>query len=113
MGFWSYFFIYAVILTYLTWGMVVAFETVLVMAGSKFAKEWVKKRYTLKFFMFEIYLFFPLVLLGYIFLEVVPHLLGKSEKPVNFDIGGTIYKVFSEDLDKLEDEDFNNPHHDK
>ena len=105
MGFWSYFFIYAGIMTYITWGFVVAFEVVLVMAGSEFAREWVKKRYTLKFFMFEIYLFFPLVFLGYIFLEVLPYFLGKSEQLVKFDIGRTIYEVFSEDIDELDDED--------
>ena len=105
MGFWSYFFLYGAVLTYFTWGMVVAFETVLVMAGSEFAKEWVKKRYTLKFFMFEIYLFFPLVFLGYIFLEVLPYFLGKSESIAKFDIGRTIYEVFSDKLDELEDED--------
>ncbi len=105
MGFWSYFFIYAGILSYFTWGVVVAFEVVLVMAGSEFAKEWVKKRYTLKFFMFEIYLFFPLVLFGYLFLEVVPYLLGKGDTLASFDIGRTIYEVFSEDLDALDEED--------
>ena len=105
MGFWSYFFIYAGILSYLTWGVVVAFETVLVMAGSEFAKAWEKKRYTLKFFMFEIYLFFPLVLFGYLFLEVVPYLLGKSATLASFDIGRTIYEVFAEDLEELDDED--------
>ncbi|HIP47187.1 MAG TPA: hypothetical protein EYG95_06475 [Campylobacterales bacterium] len=105
MGFWSYFFMYAGILTYFTWGIVVAFEVVLVMAGSEFAIEWVKKRYTLKFFMFEVYLFFPLVVAGYIFLEVLPYFLGKSESIAKFDIGRTIYEVFSEDLDELDDED--------
>ena len=105
MGFWSYFFLYAAILSYFTWGIVVAFEVVLVMAGSRFAKEWVKKRYTLKFFMFEIYLFFPLVVFGYLFLEVVPYFLGKSASIAKFDIGRTIYETFSEELEELDDED--------
>jgi len=105
MGFWYYFFIYAGILTYFTWGVVVAFEVVLVMAGSEFAKEWVKKRYTLKFFMFEVYLFFPLVFFGYLFLEVLPYFLGKSNSMAKFDIGRTIYEVFAEDLEGLDDED--------
>jgi hypothetical protein len=105
VGFWSYFFIYAGILTYFTWGVVVAFETVLVMAGSEVAKEWVRKRYTLKFFMFEIYIFFPLVLFGYLFLEVIPFLLGKSESVASFDIGRTVYEAFHEKLDELEDDE--------
>jgi hypothetical protein len=105
VGFWSYFFLYAAVLTYFTWGVVVAFETVLVMAGSEFAREWVKKRYTLKFFMFEIYLFFPLVFLGYLFLELLPYFLGKSDSVAKFDIGRTIYEVFSDKLDLVEDED--------
>ena len=105
MGFWSYFWIYAAVLTYFTWGLVVAFETVLVMAGSEFAKEWVRKRYTIKFFMFEIYLFFPLVLLGYLFLEVIPYLLGKSKHIAAFDVAGTVYEVFHEKLDELDDDE--------
>ncbi len=104
MGFWSYFFIYAAILTYLTWGFVVAFESVLIMTGSEAAKAWVRKRYTLKFFMFEVYLFFPLVFLGYVFLEFVPYFLGTSKKIAKFDIANMIYEVFSEDLDKMDEE---------
>ena len=105
MEFWSYFFMYGAVLTYFTWGIVVAFEVVLVMAGSEFAKEWVRKRYTLKFFMFEVYLFFPLVVFGYLFLEVLPYFLGKSDSVAKFDIGRTIYEVFSEDLDEIDEED--------
>ena len=105
MGFWSYFFLYAIGLTYFTWGMVVAFEVVLVMAGSEFAREWVKKRYTMKFFMFEIYVFFPLVFLGYLFLELIPYFLGTSQSLAKFDVARTVYDVFSEDLDELEDEE--------
>jgi len=104
MEFWSYFFIYAGVLTYLTWGVIVAFEVVLVMAGSEFAKKWVKNRYTLKYFMFEIYLFFPLVLWFYLFLEVLPYLLGKSESIAKFDIAGAVYEVFSEELEDVDED---------
>ena len=105
MGFWSYFFIYAGVLSYFTWGVVVAFEVVLVMAGSDFAKDWVKRRYTLQFFMFDVYLFFPLVLFGYVFLEVIPYFLGKSDSIAKFDIGRTIYEVFAEELDEVDEEE--------
>jgi hypothetical protein len=100
MSFWGYFFTYASVLTYITWGLVVSFEVNLVMAGSEFAKEWVRKRYTLKFFMFEIYIFFPMVIFGYLFLEVIPYMLGKSDKLSRFDIAGTIYKVFEDEIDE-------------
>ena len=100
MSFWGYFFVYGFILTYIVWGFVVAFESVLVMAGSDFAKEWVKKRYTLKFFMFEIYLFYPMVFLGYLFLEFIPYLLGKNEKLAKFDVANAVYEVFKEDIDE-------------
>ncbi len=103
MGFWAYFWIYAGILTYLTWGFVVAFESVLVMAGSEFAKSWVKKRYTLKFFMFEIYLFFPLVFALYLVLEVLPALF-TGHKPIKFDVAKAIYDVFYEKIDEAEEE---------
>jgi len=105
VSFWVEFFKYVAILTYLVWGFVVALETVLVMAGSPFAIEWVRKRYTLKFFMFEIYLFYPMILLGYLFLEVIPWLLNKNEKPAKFDIANTIYKVFKEECDKCAQEE--------
>ena len=100
MGFWGYFFLYAGIFTYLTWGVVVAFESVLVMAGSEFAKEWVRKRYTIKFFMFEVYLFYPLVFLGYLFLEYIPYILGKNDHLAKFDIAQAVYDVFKDDIDK-------------
>jgi hypothetical protein len=93
---------YAALLSYFTWGVVVAFEVVLVMAGSEFAKNWVRKRYTLKFFMFEIYIFFPLVFLGYVFLEFIPYYLGKSDEIAKFDIAATVYEVFK---DKIDDAD--------
>ena len=105
MSFWGYFFLYAGLLSYFTWGVVVAFEVVLVMAGSEFAKEWVKKRYTLKFFMFEIYLFFPLVVSGYIFLEFIPYYLGKSDSIAKFDVGGSVYDVFKDKIDEADLED--------
>ena len=54
---------------------------------------------------FEVYLFFPLVVFGYLFLEVLPYFLGKSASIAKFDIGRTIYEVFAEDLDELDDED--------
>ncbi len=99
MSFWIEFFKYGAILTYLVWGFVVALETVLVMARSPFAIDWVRKRYTLKFFMFEIYLFYPMILLGYLFLEVIPWMLHKNEKLAKFDIANTIYAVFKEECD--------------
>ncbi len=102
--FWFYFFKYAFILTYISWGIVVAIEALLLMSGSKFAKEWVRKRYTLKFFMFEVYIFFPMILLGYIFLEVIPYLLGKSEDIAKFDIAKAVYNAFNEELDELNEE---------
>jgi len=100
VSFWGYFFMYGFILTYIVWGFVVAFESVLVMAGSDFAKEWVKKRYTLKFFMFEIYLFFPMVFIGYLFLELIPYLLGKNEELAKFDVANAVYEVFKDDIDE-------------
>ncbi len=102
MGFWGYFFLYGFIFTYLTWGFVVAFESVLLMSKSKMAVEWVKKRYTLKFFMFEIYIFFPMVFLGYLFLEYIPYLLGKNDKLAKFDIAGAVYEVFKDEIDEAD-----------
>lgn len=68
------------ILTYLVWGFVVAFEILLAMNGSKWAIEWIRKRYRYKVLYREVKIFYPMIWLGYFFLEIVPHFLFKVEK---------------------------------
>ncbi len=105
MSFWWLFFKYAAILTYLSWGFVVAIETVLVMAGSPFAIRWVRRRYKLKFYMFEVYLFYPMIWIGYLLLEVIPWLFHREEPLPKFDIAGAIYRVFKEECDRCAEDE--------
>lgn len=103
MEFWIEFFKLAAILTYLVIGFVISFESVLCMSGSNAAKEWVRKRYKLKGFMLSTYIFFPMLLLAYLFLEVIPYYSGMTKKLVKFDIPGMLYHVFEEESDKCDD----------
>ena len=103
MEFWIEIFKLIFILTYLVIGFIVAFESVLCMSGSKFAIEWVRKRYKLKGFMLSTYIFFPMLLLAYLFLEFIPYFLGMTKKLVKFDIPSMLYRVFEEESDKCDD----------
>ena len=91
------------ILTYLVIGFVIAFESILCMSGSKIAIEWVSKRYKLKGFMLSTYIFFPMLLLAYLFLEVIPYYSGMTKTIVKFDISAMLYHVFKDESDKCDD----------
>jgi hypothetical protein len=80
-------------LSYLVVGFVIAFEVVLGMGGSKTAQQWIKKRHKYKNFYIAVMLFYPMILLGYFFLEVIPHyLFGK--RLIAFDMQGLFDQVF-------------------
>lgn len=93
LEFWIYYAIIGSTLTYLVWGFVVAFEVVLAMSGSQWAIEWIKKRYRYKILYYEVIVFYPMILLGYLFLELVPHLLFKAELAV-FDMQALFDKLY-------------------
>lgn len=82
-SFWYLF--YGTILTYLIWGFVIAFEVNLAMGGSKMAKEWVRKHHTYRQLYLEVKAFYPLIILGYFFLEILPGWLWKAPR-ATFDI---------------------------
>ena len=90
----SYFF-YGAILTYLVWGFVVAMEVNLAMADSDKAIEWIKKHYSYKGLYAEVLLFYPMIVLGYFFLEYLPHLIDKSIPLSFFDLDSLFSKLFS------------------
>jgi heme/copper-type cytochrome/quinol oxidase subunit 3 len=73
------------------------------MSGSKFAIEWVRKRYKLRGFMMSTYIFFPMLLLAYLFLELIPYFFGMTKTLVKFDIPSMLYRVFEEESDKCDD----------
>ncbi len=74
------------ILTYLVWGFIVAFEILLAMNGSRWAIEWIKKRYKYEVLYREVMIFYPMLWFGYFFLEIVPHkLFGVEKTPIDLD----------------------------
>ena len=59
-------------MTYFIWGSIFAMEVLLVYNGLVSAREWFKTRYTFKSFSIEYKLFYPMLIIAYIFLEVIP-----------------------------------------
>lgn len=74
------------VLTYLVWGFVVAFEVVLAMSGSDWAVKWIRKRYTYRQLYREVKIFYPMILVGYFFLEIIPYYLFGVPDIVMFDL---------------------------
>lgn len=94
-SFW--YLVYGSILTYLVWGFVVAFEVVLAMSGTRIAREWIKKHHNYKQLYYEVRVFYPMVLLGYFFLEMLPHLLWRAPRAA-FDLQGLFDDLYGEEV---------------
>ncbi len=101
-SFWFLFFKYAFILTYLVVGFIVAFEAILCMNKSAFAIKWVRRLYTLKSFMISVYIFYPMLWIVYLFLEVIPFYLGGSKHLTKFDIATMLYYIFPDECDECD-----------
>lgn len=67
------------VLTYFTWGFIFAIEILLFDHGVESAKRWFIERYNFESFKKEYYVFYPMIGLLYILLEVIPHLLYKDK----------------------------------
>jgi len=59
-------------MTYFIWGSIFAMEVLLVYNGLVSAQEWFKTRYTFKSFSLEYKAFYPMLMVAYVFLEVIP-----------------------------------------
>lgn len=59
-------------ITYFAWGSIFAMETLLVYHGVKSAIEWFQKRYTFRSFSLEYRVFYPMLIIAYVFLEWIP-----------------------------------------
>jgi phosphatidylglycerophosphate synthase len=90
-SFWYLF--YGSILTYLVWGFIVAFEVNLAMSGSKMALEWIGKHHSYRQLYGEVKVFYPMILLGYFFLEVLPHRLWHAPQ-ARFDLDGLFKALY-------------------
>ncbi len=102
MSFWWLFFKYAFILTYIVVGFIVAFEAILCMSGSRFAISWVRRLYTLRGFMISVYIFYPMLWIVYLFLELIPYYLGGSKELTKFDIPMMLYRIFPDECDECD-----------
>ena len=94
LPFVSYFF-YAMLLTYLVWGFVVSFEVNLALSHSKAAIKWLKKHYSYKGLYAEVLIFYPMILLGYFFLEYLPAIFDSTASQAKFDLDALFQKLFS------------------
>jgi len=72
-----------VVLTYISWGAVFAMQLLLAYHQLKSAKAWFQPRYSFKSFYYEYRIFYPMLWMGYLFLEVIPSLIYR-EKLVKF-----------------------------
>lgn len=68
-----------VALTYISWGSVFAMQLLLFYNGLKSAKEWFKQRYTYRSFRYEYMVFYPMLFVGYFFLELIPSILYRED----------------------------------
>jgi len=94
--YWTIFVELVLGMSYLVVGFVVAFEVVLGMGGSRTARQWIKRRHKYKNFYIAVMLFYPMILLSYLFLEVIPHyIFGKQL--VAFDMQGLFDQLFGPD----------------
>ena len=59
-------------MTYLIWGSIFAMEVLLFYNGLKSAQAWFTERYTFKSFKNEYYAFYPMMMIAYFFLELIP-----------------------------------------
>jgi len=70
--YWAAYILYAFVLTYLVFGLIISFETTAALSGGKFAVKWIKEHFSYKEFYLSIIVFYPMLLISYFFLEYLP-----------------------------------------
>ena len=70
--FWFIYIAYALVLTYLVLGFIIAFEVIAAMGGGKFAFKWLRKHFSYNELYWSVIIFYPMLRLGYFFLEYLP-----------------------------------------
>ncbi len=66
-------------MTYFVWGFTFAMEFLLVYFSVKSAIVWFKERYTYKSFYYEYRVFYPMIIISYIFLEIIPNIFYREK----------------------------------
>ena len=96
LGFSFWYLLLGFILTYLVWGFIVAFEVILGMSGSKAGLAWLKKRHTYKMLYKEVAVFYPMILVGYLFLEIIPYYIFRIKPLVKFDLDKLFRELYGD-----------------
>ena len=73
--YWAVYILYAFVLTYLVLGLIVSFEVTAAMSGGKFAVKWIRLHFSYDEFYYSVIVFYPMILLSYLFLEYIPSYL--------------------------------------
>jgi hypothetical protein len=97
LEFFGYLFVYGAILTYLVLGFIVSFESILVLYEVPAAVRWIREWHSPAGYRRMLMLFFPMLQLAYLFLELIPHLLGLSDERRPFDPDRIWWAAFGED----------------
>ncbi len=88
----------AVLMTYIVWGFAFTIELLLAHNGVKSAINWFKKHYTIKTFEIEYKIFYPMMLIMYLLLEIIPSYIYK-EPLLDFN-PKALYKAMQNELRK-------------
>ena len=83
--------------TYIVWGFTFSIHLLLVMARVESAIKWAKKWYSPKGLYYEIVIFFPMIYICYILLEIIPSLLGIEKNPMRFNLDNIVSIVFDKE----------------
>jgi hypothetical protein len=92
--------VFGAILTYLVWGFIITFESMLALNDTKSAIKWIRDNHKPKTFKRMLIIFLPMLHIGYVFLEVIPYLMGNNEKLKSFDLENIYKKIFPKNSGK-------------
>lgn len=84
------------IATYLVWGFAFSLHALLVLNGNDHAVRWARRWYSKKMFLWEARVFYPLLLLTYLLLEVLPAFIGLTKEYNRFGVDRMIMIAFGD-----------------
>jgi|AAUQ01.1.fsa_nt_gi hypothetical protein len=89
----------AVVFTYITWGFAFTVELLLAHNGVESALNWFKRHYTPKSFSIEFKIFYPMMMIMYFLLEIIPSFIYK-ESLLDFN-PKELYEAMLNELKKI------------
>lgn len=73
------------LLTYLAWGFIFGVHAMLIVSGSTAAQKWARFWYNKKGYIYECYIFFPMLYFVFLLVEFLPSILGFNDDYQGFD----------------------------